>query len=97
MKIDGNDLSKLELELHRQGKNQEGDKVKMEFLRQVRESGEDHCPCPESCRHHGNCYECVILHRGHGDHLPFCMWDMVNERMRKLSLLTEDSLMSGKK
>lgn len=96
MKIDGNDLSKLELELSRQGKPDEGLKVKMQFLKQVKESGMDHCNCPESCRHHGNCYECVILHRGHRDHLPYCMWDMLNERIQKLSLLSEDSFVNNK-
>ena len=38
--------------------------------------------------------ECVTLHRGHRDHLPMCMWDMVNERLHKLSRLTEGTLRS---
>ena len=29
---------------------------------------------------------------GHRDHLPMCMWDMVNERLHKLSLMTEGTL-----
>ena len=37
---------------------------------------------------------CVTLHRGHRDHLPMCMWDMVNERLHKLSRLTEGTLRS---
>lgn len=41
--------------------------IKREFLKQVRESG-DHCPCKQACPHHGNCFECVTLHRGHRDH-----------------------------
>lgn len=96
MKIDGNELSKRELELGRQGKEEEGLKVKLEFLRQVKESGIDHCNCPNQCRHHGNCYECVILHRGHQDHLPYCMWEMLNQRIAKLSLLSEDSFCQNK-
>ena len=28
----------------------------------------------------------------HRDHLPMCMWDMVNERLHKLSLMTEGTL-----
>ena len=48
----------------------------------------------EACPHHGNCFECVTLHRGHRDHLPMCMWDMVNERLHKLSRLTEGTLRS---
>lgn len=96
MKIDGNELSKRELELSRQGKAKEALEIKLEFLRQVKESGIDHCNCPEKCRHHGNCYECVILHRGHRDHLPYCMWSMLNERIQNLSLLTEDSFIRSK-
>lgn len=65
--------------------------IKQEFLKQVRESG-DHCPCQEKCPHHGNCFECVTLHRGHRDHLPMCMWDMLNERIAALSHMTEGTL-----
>mgnify|MGYP000880487288 FL=1 len=91
MKIDGNELAILQNDLDREGKKEEALKIKLEFLRQVRESG-DHCPCKEACRHHGNCFECVTLHRGHRDHLPMCMWDMVNERLHLLSHMTEGTL-----
>jgi hypothetical protein len=33
----------------------------------------------------------VIIHRGHGDHLPHCFQNMVNERIAVLSALTEHS------
>ena len=69
MKIDGNELAILQNDLDREGKKEEALKIKLEFLRQVRESG-DHCPCKEACRHHGNCFECVTIHRGHRAHLP---------------------------
>ncbi len=91
MKIDGNELAILQDKLDREGKKQEAWEVKQEFLRQVREAG-DHCPCPEACPHHGNCFECVTIHRGHRDHLPMCLWDMVNERIAALSHMTEGSL-----
>ena len=91
MTIDGNELAIRQNELDQQGFKKEAYEMKMEFLRQVRESG-DHCPCPESCPHHGNCFECVTVHRGHRDHLPMCMWDMVNERVAALSHMTEGSL-----
>ena len=58
MKIDGNELAILQNDLDRRGQKQEAWKVKQEFLKQVRESG-DHCPCQEKCPHHGNCFECV--------------------------------------
>ena len=37
-------------------------------------------------------FECVTIHRGHRDHLPMCMWDMVNERLHSLSRMTEGTL-----
>ena len=91
MKIDGNELAILQNELDQQGFKDEALKIKLEFLRQVRESG-DHCPCKEACRHHGNCFECVTIHRGHRAHLPMCLWDMVNERLAALSHMTEGTL-----
>ena len=91
MKIDGNELAIRQNDLDREGHHKEAMAIKPEFLKQVRESG-DHCPCKEACPHHGNCFECVTLHRGHRDHLPMCMWDMVNERLHQLSLMTEGTL-----
>lgn len=91
MKIDGNELAILQDKLYQQGREEEGWQVKQEFLKQVRESG-DHCPCQQACPHHGNCFECVTIHRGHRDHLPMCMWDMVNERLHNLSRMTECTL-----
>ena len=90
-KIDGNELAILQDQLYQQGRDEEGWQVKQEFLKQVRESG-DHCPCQQACPHHGNCFECVTIHRGHRDHRPMCMWDMVNERLHSLSRLTECTL-----
>ncbi len=37
----------LQNDLDREGKKEEALKIKLEFLRQVRESG-DHCPCKEA-------------------------------------------------
>ena len=42
MKIDGNELAIKQNELDQQGHKKEAYEMKMEFLRQVRESG-DHC------------------------------------------------------
>jgi hypothetical protein len=46
MKIDGNEFSKLELKLSREGKPDESLKIKREFLDKLKESGVDHCTCP---------------------------------------------------
>jgi len=62
-------------------------------VHQSLEAGETFCNCPNTaCRLHGNCMDCVIVHRGHRDHLPYCMHDMVNERLSALSALTESEV-----
>lgn len=91
MKIDGNELAIRQNELEGAGHHTEALAAKDEFLKQVRAGG-DHCPCRQNCPHHGNCFECVTLHRGHRDHLPMCLWDMVNEQLHGLSRLTEGTL-----
>ena len=36
---------------------QEQYELKMEALKEIRESGIDYCSCPETCPHHGKCWE----------------------------------------
>lgn len=90
-RIDNNEIAKKQMEFDSRGMKKEAQEFKAEFLKQIKESGIDHCPCKEPCTHHGNCYECVVIHRGHRDHLPICMWDMVNEKLHGLARLTEGS------
>ena len=55
----------------------------------------DYCSCPnKKCPIHGNCFYCVQIHRGHGGHLPYCMFEMVNKRLAGLASLTEGTLKS---
>ena len=89
--IDNNRLEMEAMRLFKDGENKRATQLQDRFLEQVKNSGEDHCNCPEPCKHHGNCVECVIIHRGHADHLPHCFRDMVNERLEVLSGLTEHS------
>lgn len=89
--IDDNTLEKKAMALFKKGEIRKATQLQNEFLAKVKASGKDHCTCPERCRHHGKCQECVIIHRGHGDHLPFCFRDMVNKRIDNLSGLTEHS------
>ena len=42
--------------------------------------------------HHGNCKECVAIHRAHQEHVPNCMRPMLNRKIRLLSELTEHTL-----
>ena len=98
VRIDYNKVFTEEMILESEGKISKADgyKMKKEELNRIIESGVDYCSCPEACAHHGKCWECVMIHRGHRDHLPYCMWDMVNERIYNLQRLTEGSLCSFK-
>lgn len=91
MNIDDHPMEIEAMELFKQGKSREASKLQDEFLAGIKRSGVDHCTCPAACKFHGKCMECVALHRGHGDHLPHCMQDMVNRRIEQLSGLTEHS------
>lgn len=89
--VDDNDLEQKAMELFRSGNPVEARRLQEEFLRQVMASAEDLCSCPSGCEYHGRCIECVVIHRGHGDHLPHCFRNMVNRRIEGLSELTEHS------
>lgn len=93
MRIDGHPAPNKALKVARAGNAKEAQRIQKAWVDEIAASGKDHCPCKVACIHHGNCFECVQIHRGHRDHLPFCMWDMVNERIEKLSCLTEGSFL----
>ena len=95
MKIDSHPVEMEAMAAFRKGDGKKGHELQDKFLEEFYESlkrGEDFCPCPEKCRHRGNCRDCVIIHRAHGDHLPYCMHDMLNQRLKKLSELSEHSI-----
>lgn len=94
VKVDWNEKMILQDRMGREGKMTPAEQyaMKMEALQEIIDSGIDYCSCTEKCGHHGKCWECVMIHRGHRGHLPFCFHDMVNERLYSLSGLTEGSL-----
>lgn len=94
MKIDGNEIEKRAMEEFHKGNRAEGLRIQEEFALAFRREYEkkDHCPCKKACRYHGNCKECVAIHRAHGEHVPFCMQHMINEKLRNFSELTEHTL-----
>ncbi len=94
VRVDWNEKMIYQDRMGREGKMgaEEQYAIKMEALKEIVDSGIDYCSCPESCPHHGKCWECVLIHRGHRDHLPYCFWDMVNERLYAMQRLTEGSL-----
>ena len=51
-----------------------------------------HISCLKSCRYHGNCKECVAIHRAHQEHVPNCMRPLINKKLKLMSELTEHTL-----
>lgn len=94
VKVDWNEKLILQDRLGREGKMgpQEQYKLRMEAIGEIVASGQDHCNCPNDCPHHGKCFECVVIHRGHRDHLPYCFWSIVNESLYAAQRMTEGSL-----
>lgn len=94
MQIDNNETEKRAMQSFHAGDRPRGLAIQDEFVAELhafREQGGDHCTCKKACKFHGKCIECVAIHRAHGDHLPNCFHNMVNERVRALSALTEHS------
>lgn len=92
MKIDDHPMEIRAMDLFKEGKNEEAEALQAEFLNEVKQKVKDHCPCPEPCRLHGKCAQCIIVHRGHGDHLPYCFHEMLNRRIQNMSGLSEHSV-----
>jgi len=43
------------------------------------------CTCPETlCTWHGNCKECVALHRYYKDHIPACLQPILKDKLEAL-------------
>lgn len=96
MQVDSNPIIKAAFLLSGKGETAQAWKMEDEAIAQIHEAvkaGQTHCNCPKTdCRLHGKCMDCVIVHRGHRDHLPHCLHDMVNERLAAFSALTEGSI-----
>jgi hypothetical protein len=50
----------------------------------------DDCPCTQTrCHRHGNCVECIRVHRTRQQHIPECLQDMFRSRIKELAALVE--------
>ena len=50
----------------------------------------DDCPCTQvRCHRHGNCVECIRVHRTRQEHIPECLQDMFRIRIKELAALVE--------
>ena len=44
------------------------------------------CPCPKTkCYWHGNCRDCVRIHRMQGNHLPNCLQFITKDQIKALA------------
>ena len=92
MIIERNPTEMRAMEAYLRGDLAEGERIQDEFVAELREAvkTEDCCSCQEKgCKFHGKCVECVAIHRAHRHHLPYCFWDMVNERLATVCSLVE--------
>ena len=92
MIIEGNEKEIEAMEQFHKGNRQEGLRLQEEFAAAFREKDKDHCPCKKACRYHGNCKECVAIHRAHQEHVPNCMRPIINAKIKLLSELTEHTI-----
>ena len=93
IQIDANPMIMNEcLEAYAMGNEKEGRRILKAFLKEVEESGQDHCSCGEPCAFHGNCKACILSHRAGMDHVPACLRGVVNEKLKVVASLTENTL-----
>ena len=94
MNIEGNKKEIEAMEQFHKGNRQEGLRLQEQFAAAFREEykDKDHCPCKKACRYHGNCKECVAIHRAHQEHVPNCMRPIINAKIKLLSELTEHTI-----
>ncbi len=79
-------------EAYVRGDEKEGRQILKAFLKEVEESGQDHCSCSEPCAFHGNCKACILSHRAGMNHVPSCLRNLVNEKLKVVASLTENTL-----
>lgn len=94
MVIDGNEMEKAAMQEFHKGNRQKGLQIQEQFVSLFRKQykEKDHCSCKKACKYHGNCKECVAIHRAHQEHVPNCMRPMLNQKIRILSGLTEHTI-----
>lgn len=94
MIIDNNPKEIEAMEAFHRGDRKTGSQLQEEFDSEFQEEykSKDHCPCKKACRYHGNCKECVAIHRAHQEHVPNCMRPMINRKIKLLSELTEHTI-----
>ena len=80
MKIEENQKELDAMAEFHKGNRAEGLRLQEEFAAEFRKEykDKDHCPCLKACRYHGNCKECVAIHRAHQEHVPNLLSSKLN-------------------
>ena len=94
MTIDNHPKEIEAMQKFREGDRESGLLLQEEFASEFRREyqNKDHCSCQVACRYHGNCKECVAIHRAHQEHVPNCLRPLLNKKLKILSELTEHTL-----
>jgi hypothetical protein len=51
---------------------------------------EAECSCPKTkCEWHGDCYNCIRIHRHFGDHVPNCLQFILQDKIREIARAVE--------
>ena len=72
-------------------------KSKEEFIEQIKDiramlaSGVGaKCSCPNvKCEWHGDCYNCVRIHRHYKEHVPRCMQTILRDKVKEIAKMVE--------
>ncbi len=73
-------------------------KSREEFVEEIKEiramlasGAEAKCSCPNIyCEFHGDCYNCIRIHRYYKDHLPKCLQPMLKDKLDGLTRMVEE-------
>jgi hypothetical protein len=48
------------------------------------------CSCPKAkCEWHGDCYNCIRIHRHFGDHVPNCLQFFLRDKIKEIARAAE--------
>ena len=72
-------------------------KSKEEFVEEIKiiramlaSEAEAKCSCPNiHCEFHGDCYNCIRIHRYYKNHVPRCLQPMLREKVKGLTQMVE--------
>jgi len=65
----------------------------MEIRKILKSDACKECPCPKiKCEWHGDCYNCVRIHRHFGDHIPNCLQFILKDKIKEMARTVEMNL-----